>query len=364
MHSRQVIVDKMKSWLGCKEGDATHKHIIDTYNSHKPLAQGYKVKYTDAWCATTVSAAAIECGYTDIIPTECSCNRMIKLLQQKGIWQENDAYIPKAGDIIFYDWQDTGIGDNTGTSEHVGLVERLDNGVITVIEGNKSDGVEKRTIGINGRYIRGYGVPKYDDVPAAVSKYKYGLDLSANQGNVDFNKVKTDGYEFVILRSTAANNQPDTKFEQYYNAAIKAGLKVAGVYKYSYAMSVAEAHKEAESVIKLLNGRKIDIWYDLEDKSQLILGTTGIGLIATAFLTYCVNKGYDVGIYCNKNWYDNCIPWDIKNICRFWVARYGKNTGQLDEYYKPNGKGIVMWQYTSKGKVNGIEGNVDLNVKW
>lgn len=364
MHSRQVIVDKMKSWLGCKEGDATHKHIIDTYNSHKPLAQGYKVKYTDAWCATTVSAAAIECGYTDIIPIECSCNRMIKLLQQKGIWQENDAYIPKAGDIIFYDWQDTGIGDNIGTSEHVGLVERADNGVITVIEGNKSDGVEKRTIGINGRYIRGYGVPKYDDVPATVSKHKYGLDLSANQGDVDFNKVKAAGYEFVILRSTTKNGKADIKFEQYYNAAIKAGLKVAGVYKYSYAMSVAEAHKEAESVIKLLNGRKIDIWYDLEDKSQLILGTTGIGLIATAFLTYCVNKGYNVGIYCNKNWYDNYISWDIKNICRFWVARYGKNTGQLDEYYKPNGKGIVMWQYTSKGKVNGIEGNVDLNVKW
>jgi len=364
MHSRQVIVDKMKSWLGCKEGDATHKHIIDTYNSHEPLAQGYKVKYTDAWCATTVSAAAIECGYTDIIPTECSCNRMIKLLQQKGIWQENDAYIPKAGDIIFYDWQDSGIGDNIGTSEHVGIVERVDNGVITVIEGNKSDGVEKRTIGINGRYIRGYGVPRYDDAPAAVSKYKYGLDLSANQGNVDFNKVKAAGYEFVILRSTTKNGQPDVKFEQYYAAATKAGLQIAGVYKYSYAMSVAEAHKEAESVIKLLNGRKIDIWLDLEDKSQLILGTTGIGLIATAFLTYCVNKGYDVGIYCNQNWYNNYISWDIKNICRFWVARYGKNTGQLNEYYKPNGKGIVMWQYTSKGKVDGIAGNVDLNVRW
>ena len=88
MHSRQVIVDKMMSWLGCHEGDPVHKHIIDTYNAHQPLARGYKVKYTDAWCATTVSAAAIECGYTDIIPTECSCNKMIELLKKMDIWQE------------------------------------------------------------------------------------------------------------------------------------------------------------------------------------------------------------------------------------------------------------------------------------
>lgn len=365
MRSRQVIVDKMKSWLGCHEGDSIHKHIIDTYNAHKPLARGYKVKYTDAWCATTVSAAFIECSYTDIFVTECSCNKMITLLQKKGMWQENDAYVPNPGDVIFYDWQDNGVGDNKGTSEHVGIVETVENGSIIVIEGNKSDGVAKRTLKVNGRYIRGFGIPKYDvATPVIKKKYSYGVDLSANQGNVDFNKVKAAGYEFVILRSTTKNGKADTKFEQYYSAATKAGLKVAGVYKYSYAMSVAEAHKEAESVIKLLNGRKIDIWYDLEDKSQLILGTTGIGLIATAFLTYCVNKGYNVGIYCNKTWYDNYISWDIKNICRFWVARYGKNTGQLDEYYKPNGKGIVMWQYTSKGKVDGIEGNVDLNVKW
>ena len=365
IHSRQVIVDKIKSWIGCKEGDATHKHIIDTYNNHKPLAQGYKVKYTDAWCATTVSAAAIEVGYTDIIPTECSCPRMIKLLQQKGIWQENDAYVPKKGDIIFYDWQDSGVGDNVGNPDHVGIVEKCEGNIIVVIEGNKNDGVERRSIQVNGKNIRGYGVPKYDSesVSKPVTKQeKYGIDISSNQGNVDFNKVKQSGIDFVILRSTTKNNQPDTKFETYYKGATSVGLPVA-VYKYSYAKNVAQAQLEAESVVKLLNGRKCEIWLDMEDKSQIPLGKEKIAQIITAFLTYCVNKGYDVGIYCNLTWYKSYITDDIKKICRFWIARYGKNTGQMDVAYKPN-VGEVMWQYTSKGKVNGINGNVDMDIRY
>lgn len=300
-----------------------------------------------------------------ILNKTASCRTLGNWFKNNGRWYTT----PQVGDVVFFKFP-----TNNRWTNHVGIVKSIKGSTIETIEGNTSVNSDDNGGAVMIRQrtsnIVGYGRPAYDNaiinepIKPAPKKYKYGLDLSANQGKVDFNKVKAAGYEFVILRSTTKSGQPDTKFEQYYNDVIKAGLKVAGVYKYSYAMSVAEAHKEAESVIKLLNGRKIDIWYDLEDKSQLILGTAGIGLIATAFLTYCVNKGYNVGIYCNKSWYDNYISWDIKNICRFWVARYGKNTGQLDEYYKPNGKGIVMWQYTSKGKVDGIEGNVDLNVKW
>ena len=69
--ARQKVISIAVSWYGRKEADGSHKHIIELYNCHTPLARGYKVKYTDAWCATMVSAAAIEAGYTDIIPTEC-----------------------------------------------------------------------------------------------------------------------------------------------------------------------------------------------------------------------------------------------------------------------------------------------------
>ena len=156
------VVEQAKSWLGYKESNGTHKQIIDLYNSHKPLARGYAVKYTDAWCATFVSAVAIELGYTDIIPTECSCTKMIELLKKIGAWVENDAYVPKPGDIMFYDWDDSGKGDNTGSSDHVGIVEKIDGDTITVIEGNYSNSVKRRTIKVNGKTIRGYGVPKYD----------------------------------------------------------------------------------------------------------------------------------------------------------------------------------------------------------
>ena len=156
------LVEQAVAWLGLKESDGTHKQIIDIYNSQKPLPVGYAVKYNDAWCATFVSAVAVKLGYTDIIPCECSCPRMITLFQNNGIWVEDENRTPNTGDIIFYDWQDNGVGDNKGSSDHVGIVEKVSGGYITVIEGNYSNSVKRRTLSVNGKYIRGYGVPKYD----------------------------------------------------------------------------------------------------------------------------------------------------------------------------------------------------------
>lgn len=166
MSERQKFVNTAASFIGCKESNGTHKKIIDIYNAHKPLARGYKVKYTDAWCATFVSAMAIKCGLTSIIPTECGCGPMIDLFKKQGAWHEKDDYIPKPGDIIFYDWQDSGKGDNTGWSDHVGIVEKVSGQTIHVIEGNKSDAVGRRTLKVNDRYIRGYGVPKFKESTA------------------------------------------------------------------------------------------------------------------------------------------------------------------------------------------------------
>lgn len=159
---RTKVVDQAKAWLGYNESDGSHKKIIDVYNSHKPLARGYAVKYTDAWCATFVSAVAVKLGYTKIIPTECSCPKMITLLKNLGIWEESDSRVPKPGDIMFYDWDDNGVGDNKGEPEHVGIVEKVSGNVITIIEGNYKNAVTRRTLAVNGKYIRGYGVPKYD----------------------------------------------------------------------------------------------------------------------------------------------------------------------------------------------------------
>lgn len=161
---RANVVAIAKGFIGCKESDGSHKKIIDLYNSHKPLARGYAVKYTDAWCSTFASAVAIKAGLTDIIPTECGCEKHIQLFKKLGSWQENDAYVPSPADYIFYDWQDGtnyATTDNTGAADHVGIVEKVTGNTITIIEGNYSNAVKRRTLAVNGRYIRGYGVPDY-----------------------------------------------------------------------------------------------------------------------------------------------------------------------------------------------------------
>jgi hypothetical protein len=160
---RTKIIEQAKKWLNKKEKDSSFKEIIDIYNSHRPLARGYKVKYTDEWCAAFVSAVAIKCGLTDIIPLECSCGKMIELAVEKGIWREDDTYIPAIADIILYDWGDSGKGDNTGWPEHIGIVTDVKNGKITVIEGNLNNKVGYRDIAVNGKHIRGYICPVYEN---------------------------------------------------------------------------------------------------------------------------------------------------------------------------------------------------------
>lgn len=158
---RKKIVDIAKGWLGCNEADGSHRKIINIYNSHRPHPRGYRMKYTDDWCAGTVSAVSIKAGTTDIMPVECSCYYMIELYKKLGRWVEDDSYVPKPGDVLFYDWEDKGVGDNKGAPNHVGIVVSVVGNVIKIIEGNKGNAVAYRNIAINGKYIRGYGVPNY-----------------------------------------------------------------------------------------------------------------------------------------------------------------------------------------------------------
>ena len=160
--TRTKIVAQAREWIGLKESDGSFTKIIDIYNSHKPLARNYKMKLTDPWCACTVSALAIACKATDIIPVECSCGNLIELAKAKGIWVEADDHIPLPGDFMLYDWQDTGKGDNTGWPDHIGIVETVVGDTITVIEGNYKNAVGRRHIQVNGKCIRGYIVPKYE----------------------------------------------------------------------------------------------------------------------------------------------------------------------------------------------------------
>lgn len=158
---RKSLILSAEQWLNCREADGSHRDILDVYNSHEPLAVGYTVQDTDSWCAAFVSAAAIEAGLTDIIPTECGCERQIALFRGLGSWTEEDGAIPQPGDLIYYDWDQKRWGESTGWADHVGIVVGIKWPFLKVIEGNKDDAVGYRILLLGDKTIRGFANPDY-----------------------------------------------------------------------------------------------------------------------------------------------------------------------------------------------------------
>lgn len=187
-----------------------------------------------------------------------------------------------------------------------------------------------------------------------------GIDVSSWQGKPDWPKVSNSGVKFAILRIHQKSGV-DTSFEHNYKGCKSNGILIGG-YKYSYALTSAQAIEEAENVISVLGGRGLDfpVFYDLEWSQQRNLGKQAIENIAVAFLTRIKKAGYKVGIYCNLDWYNNVLS-DVLKQYDCWIARYPANdNGSVQERLRPNVG--VGWQYSSKGKVPGINGNVDMDV--
>ena len=191
-----------------------------------------------------------------------------------------------------------------------------------------------------------------------------GVDVSSYQGNISWEKVAKTDVKFAILRSTTKNGELDTKFWQNYNGAKAYGLLV-DVYHFSYALDTNKAISDAKNLISKLNGEKPVIWLDLELTEQGKLGKDKVTEIAIAFINTCKSLGYKCNVYSNVDWYKNYYHADkLKALgCKFWIARYGTNDGFLQNKYKPN-VGEYIWQYTSKGEVAGINGDVDMNMKY
>lgn len=178
--ARNKVIAQAQSWKGRNEYDGSFRVIIDVYNAGK-LSGAYTMTYTDPWCAAFVSAVGMAAGLSTVILPEVSCDRMIALYQKAGRWIEDDNYLPTPGDIIFYDWEDSGYGDDTGSSDHVGIVTAVNGDTITVIEGNKSDSVSYRTMQRGGKFIRGYAVPNYSGTEeSAASSENNPIELQHN----------------------------------------------------------------------------------------------------------------------------------------------------------------------------------------
>ena len=175
LEARQKICNQIDSWIGISNNGNCPKEIVTIYNDFisnntekwGTLPRSSKMSTTYAWCAATVSCAAIKCGYAmTIFPVEMSCGNIIKMAKTKNIWCEDEstdsAY--QIGNAILYDWQDDGNGDNTGSADHIGIITKVNGDVITVTEGNYSKTVKQRTLKKNAKYIRGIVCPDYASI--------------------------------------------------------------------------------------------------------------------------------------------------------------------------------------------------------
>lgn len=231
------LIAQAKKWIGYNEKDGSFHEIIDIYNSYKPRARGYTMGYNDAWCAAFVSACAIKTGNNDIIPPECSCYFMVKNFKILGEWDESDSRKPSPGDIIFYDWQDSGTDNNTGTPDHVGIVEKVSGTVMTVIEGNYNDAVGRRRININAKYIRGYGVPKYNKGYDTEHKTNITVEEAAKnviKGIYGNGETRRDNITRLGLDYTAVQSRVNELLkagQEHFNYTVKSGDTLSAIAK-------------------------------------------------------------------------------------------------------------------------------------
>ena len=211
----QDVLNVMRSWTGYSEANGKHKEIIDLYNSVKPLPRGYAVQYNDEWCDTTVSAAAIKAGCSELIGRECGVERHVDIFKSMGIWIEDGRITPQPGDIIVYNWDDA-TQPNDGYSDHIGYVEAVSGGTITAIEGNKGEAVGRRTIPVGWGYIRGFARPKYASSGSSTIKKsvtevaKEVLAGAWGNGDARKNALIAAGYDYAAVQAKVNELVSDT----------------------------------------------------------------------------------------------------------------------------------------------------------
>ena len=162
---RSQVALVAKGWIGAEDGDAVHRDILAYYNTHKPLALGFVLKPTDAWCTAFTSAVWIRAGIADFTGTECGCDRLIDVAKRNSIWVESDKYVPKVGDTVVYSWSDNGVGDCKSSASHTGIVTSVNGRSFVSTEGNTGYGycgTHDRVV--DQQFIRGYITPKYDQI--------------------------------------------------------------------------------------------------------------------------------------------------------------------------------------------------------
>lgn len=194
-----------------------------------------------------------------------------------------------------------------------------------------------------------------------------GIDISGYNNVRDYVAVAADGIEFAILKVIRKDLRPDARFEQHWRGCEGAGIPIQGVYNYSYAKTVEKFRSDAQRVLEVLAGRKVMVWLDIEDKSLRGLGSRLADGIR-AYAEVIRSAGLPFGIYTYQSFYNSFLrPYADSLPYPYWVARYPSSQA-LTPDKDPGaakcpdiGQQLYGWQYSSKGRVSGIDGNVDLN---
>ena len=345
---REKAVSVARSYLGAKQGSAKHKKIIDEFNKVKP--DGWAMTYSAFWCAAFVSADAILAFGVDkakkYFPLSANCVTIITKAKKMKIFVENDAFKPQMGDWLLYDWNDTGKGDNKGGPDHVGLVEKVANGKITVIEGNKNKAVGERVVPINGRYIRGFVTPKYS---AMATKPKEGKKKSVDEiaqevidgkwgtGDDRKAKLKKAGYDYA-KKETAKKTKKKTPGRAMVDLATK---QLGNGYK-----------KYCKAFGKNTSWCQIFIWWLMTKK--------GVKYIKTSYAR-------KAAAWCKKHWKHVAVKDAAGGDVVFFVKGY-KGNNKMNGFVvhvglirkksakatKGDNKGAWV-VYTIEGNVNGKE---------
>ena len=197
-----------------------------------------------------------------------------------------------------------------------------------------------------------------------------GIDVSSNQGTINWGAVKAAGCDFAILRSTVKSGNADKQFAANVAGCVTWDIPFE-VYKYTYALAPTQAVAEAQQVVALLrsHGLTCRVWWDVEDNSLRALNQGVLtGLIQSA-ADVITGAGLEFGIYTGKSFYKEGVFDTSAFDCPFWMARYPlsryyalADDPPADRYKPAVSQPLVAWQYTSNGRVDGITGPVDLNI--
>ena len=355
------IIQTMVSWIGTDK-----RKIIDIYNAHKPLAKNYTVKYTDAWCDTTVSACFILNNAVDLIGgTECGVERHIASFKAAGIWEEDGSIVPRPGDIICYNWDDS-TQPNDGYADHIGVVETVNGSQITVIEGNYNNAVRRRTIPVGWGYIRGYAQPRYEEEVKTVGNPN-GIDIASYQRTLSPAKVPGD---FIIIKATQGTGYINPTFEAQADATLKAG-KVLGLYHYANGSGVTgEVNYFLQAINKYIG--KAFLCLDWENIPN---GGANAQFANPAYAKSFMDEvrkrtGLTMFIYGSKESCFNALDWSAVKAAGYpcWGAQYAnyntvngynQDPWQSSRPWGAWGTKVSIFQYTSSLRLSGYDGNLD-----